>query len=230
VKSRDDNQLLGKTVIKDNISTECDPYGSGAGGLVYAPCGAIANSLFNDTFELAFNGADNGSNIDVPLLRTGIAWSTDKNVKFAQGNYNNTLKPKNWVKRVDELDTEDPSNNGYQNEDLIVWMRTAALPNFRKLFRRVDHSKKNFSDGLPAGYYTLTVQYNYPVTVFEGSKYFVISTTSWLGGKNPFLGIAYLVVGVLCVILGFVFLTIHLMYGKRINEEYNQLKTLNEVQ
>ena len=36
-----------------------------------------------------------------------------------------------------ELDPDDIDNNGLQNEDLIIWMRTAALPNFRKLYRKV---------------------------------------------------------------------------------------------
>ena len=39
-----------------------------------------------------------------------------------------------------ELDLHDESNNGYKNEDLIVWMRAAAFPSFRKLYRRIDHS------------------------------------------------------------------------------------------
>lgn len=32
-----------------------------------------------------------------------------------------------------------------------------------------------------------------------------------MGGKNPFLGIAYLVVGGLCILLGAVFLATHLV-------------------
>ena len=30
-------------------------------------------------------------------------------------------------------DLENETNNGLQNEDLIVWMRAAALPNFRQI-------------------------------------------------------------------------------------------------
>ena len=56
---------------------------------------------------------------------------------------------------------------------------------------------------------------DYPVTAFEGTKSIILTTTSWLGGKNPFLGIAYLVVGSLCIVLGIVFLIIHLKWGKR---------------
>ena len=73
--------------------------------------------------------------------------------------FKGTIKPVNWQKAVYELDPEDDSNNGYQNEDLIVWMRTAALPNFRKLYRRVNHTE-TFVDGLPKGNYTLIVDYS----------------------------------------------------------------------
>lgn len=65
-----------------------------------------------------------------------------------------------WKKHVWELDLETPENNGFQNEDLIVWMRTAALPDFRKLYRRVDHRVTEFAKSLPSGNYTLHVAYS----------------------------------------------------------------------
>ena len=59
-----------------------------------------------------------------------------------------------------ELDTKNPDNNGLQNEDLIVWMRTAALPTFRKLYRRLDREQEGYQSGLPSGNYTLKVEYS----------------------------------------------------------------------
>ena len=44
VKSRDDNQLLGQTY--SSLNSECEPYAKNGSQFV-APCGAIANSLFN---------------------------------------------------------------------------------------------------------------------------------------------------------------------------------------
>lgn len=56
---------------------------------------------------------------------------------------------------------------------------------------------------------------DFPVTSFDGEKRVILSTTSWIGGKNPFLGIAYITVGILCLVLGASFLIIHLKFGKR---------------
>ena len=56
VKSRDDNQLNGQETNPDSLSTDCKPYdkiGSGnESGSGFAPCGAIANSLFNGKLYL----------------------------------------------------------------------------------------------------------------------------------------------------------------------------------
>ena len=64
-----------------------------------------------------------------------------------------------------ELDKENPDNNGLQNEDLIVWMRTAALPTFRKLYRRLDRKEEGFGSGLPSGNYTLQVVYSMQTSI-----------------------------------------------------------------
>ena len=44
VRSRDDLQLHGE--LKSTVSSDCDPF-SKVNGTPIAPCGAIANSLFN---------------------------------------------------------------------------------------------------------------------------------------------------------------------------------------
>lgn len=99
----------------------------------------------------------------VPVLAVGIAWKTDKDVKFANpsNNFTNTVKPKNWQIPVTEL-SSDPDNFGYKNEDLIVWMRTAALPSFRKFYRKVNHSANQFQNGLSKGNYQLSICYSKP--------------------------------------------------------------------
>jgi hypothetical protein len=84
-------------------------------------------------------------------------------------------------------------------EHFIVWMRTAGLPNFRKLWGKIDA-------GLTAGTYQLSISNTYDVQSFEGKKTFVLSTTNALGGKNYFLAICYIVVGALCLIFAIIFL------------------------
>ena len=156
VKSRDDNQLLGQSL--SSLNSECKPYDSPNSSFIYGPCGAIANSLFNDSFTLVYTGS--GGSVPVSLINTGIAWSSDKSVKFKNpSSWANVVKPVNWQKNPWELDPSNPDNNGYKNEDLIVWMRTAALPSFRKFWRIVDHSN-TFANNLPSGTYTLVVKYS----------------------------------------------------------------------
>ncbi|KFV62224.1 Cell cycle control protein 50C [Dryobates pubescens] len=214
--SRSDAQLLGQNA---KIPKNCAPFATYRNGTPMAPCGAIANSMFNDTIELFYNS--NSSAIPVPLLKTGNCWWTDKNVKFRNPeSYNlssafaGTARPPYWQKPVYSLDEEDERNNGYLNEDFIIWMRVSAFPMFRNLYRRVRRVRQ-FADGLPAGNYTFSISYNFPVTKFKGRKHVILSTVVWSGGSSPFLGIAYVVTGSAATLTGFVITAIHLKLRKK---------------
>lgn len=55
------------------------------------------------------------------------------------------------------------------------------------------------------------IDIDFPVRVFDGTKSILLSTRTIMGGKNPFLGIAYVVVGGLCIVLGALFTATHLI-------------------
>nr|XP_034369989.1 LOW QUALITY PROTEIN: cell cycle control protein 50A-like [Arvicanthis niloticus] len=215
VKSRDDSQLNGDSSALLNPSKECEPYRRNEDKPI-APCGAIANSMFNDTLELFLVANESDPKpIPIPLKKKGIAWWSDKNVKFRnppgrdslQEKFKDTTKPVSWHKPVYELDPDDESNNGFINEDFIVWMRVAAFPTFCKLYCLIER-RDDLHPTLPAGQYYLNVTYNYRVHSFDGRKRIILSTSSWMGEKNPFLGIAYITAGSIYFLLGVVLLVI----------------------
>lgn len=181
VKSRNDAQLRGDVVTKFSSIEDCDPLkskdGSDNPADFYLPCGLIAWSLFNDTFVLK------SGNNTIPLRKNGIAWSSDVKQKF-----NNPPAGTEGIRIIPD----------FEDEDFIVWMRTAGLPNFKKLYRIIDQD-------VPKGTYTVDIGNNYPVEQFQGKKFVVLSTTTWIGGKNPFLGLAYIVVGCICFLQGVIF-------------------------
>jgi hypothetical protein len=84
-------------------------------------------------------------------------------------------------------------------------MRTSALPTFRKLYGRIYVDLKE-NDTI-----TVNLLNNYNTYSFGGKKKLVLSTATWLGGKNEFLGYAYLIVGGLCIFLAFAFTLLYFM-------------------
>ncbi|XP_029315549.1 transmembrane protein 30C [Cottoperca gobio] len=219
--SRDDAQMVGKKRNLKNPSSYCKPFNMDQKGLPIAPCGAVANSIFNDSFTLHYLGS--GGPVQVPLLRKGITWYTDKNVKYRNPTtenmtlvqvFNGTARPLYWQKPVYELDLLDSTNNGFINDDLIVWMREAAFPNFKKLYGVLYRANKPFTNGLPAGNYSIDISYNFPVQYFQGRKEVVLTTLTWFGGQNHFLPVAYLVTSCLILLIAVVLTVAWYKFGK----------------
>ena len=103
--------------------------------------------------------------------------------------------------------TENSGGNdapyGLRTEHFVVWMRTAGLPTFRKLFGQINHNNER----IPAGTeITFEVTPNFLVQTFDGTKSLVVGTVSPLGGKNDVLGWAYITVGLICAFLCLLFL------------------------
>lgn len=75
-----------------------------------------------------------------------------------------------------------------ENEHFIVWMRLSGLPNFRKLWGKIE-------GGLDVGMYQIEVANNYSVIRNQGQKKFVLSTANSFGGNNKFLSGMFVLLG-----------------------------------
>lgn len=92
-----------------------------------------------------------------------------------------------------------------EQEDLIVWMRTAALPTFRKLYGKIETDLEANDEIL------LEIQNNYNTYSFGGKKTLVLSTATWIGGKNEFLGLAYITIGGLSLFFAVAFIVLYVL-------------------
>ena len=64
----------------------------------------------------------------------------------------------------------------------------------------------HIEEDLPAGKYKLQFEHNYDQTKFNGAKNIVMSTSGPFGGKNLFLAVAFIVVGVIQILIAIAFL------------------------
>jgi hypothetical protein len=58
---------------------------------------------------------------------------------------------------------------------------------------------------------TIAIENNYNTYEFGGKKSVVLSTTTWIGGKNDFLGTAYILIGGLSLVYSLIFLLMYVM-------------------
>lgn len=112
------------------------------------------------------------------LNRQGVSWPDDSK------SYKDT----------GSLSTQAISN---LDEAWLVWFRPAAKNYFYKLHSRIESN-------LAAGNYTFKVTDKFDVSF--GVKNFYLSKSNYMGNKDYFLGIAFLVLGGGCLIVLIIFI------------------------
>lgn len=195
VQSIDVNQLSAGVFVSNQSYSNCEPVTQNkhlftkksVSGIDLDPeaqafpCGLVARSLFNDTFELRYtNGA---SSTLYTLEEKGIAWPDDVNYRYK--NSNGTWQSNQWV--------------DVTSERFMTWMKMSPFMDFRKTWGIINQD-------MPAGQYTLNIKSRWDSSVFEGQKWFVLSQTNAFGGKNYFLAYSYLAIGGLAILLAILFI------------------------
>lgn len=189
-KSRSDEQL--HYGLKYNDTSSCKPEEFNK-GLRVVPCGLIAWSFFNDTYTFI------RGTMELEVNKKNIAWKSDREDIFGKDAYPFNFQHGTLI-GGGKLNSSVPLS---EQEDLIVWMRTAALPTFRKLYGRIE------VDLQANEFIIVNLVNNYNTYSFGGKKKLVLSTSGWLGGKNDFLGLAYISVGSLCIFIAMAYLLLH---------------------
>lgn len=243
VKSRSDEQLANRlpaggagAMTPEEAATKlanCQPmlFFNGDPSKVINPCGLIAWSNFNDTYAVSVAGgegegaggaggagasASSSSSSPVPVEWRGIALDSDVDRRYGAyyaENFNPVLNATRGGGNLTSPQAPRVRVPVNQDERLLNWMRPAALPTFRKLWGRID------GRGLRRGeVVTVTVTNRWNSYAFGGQKAVVLGTTGWLGGKNPFLGAAYLSVGGASLLLGAAYLGLKLAFPRKFGD------------
>jgi len=242
-KSFSTDQLSGKAVSLSGIDgSDCTGITSGTKNGVkkpYYPCGLAANSVFNDTFsspvllnvnkDAAVEGEENTNSVYLMNNNSGISWSSDRDL-YGQSKYNwaDVYAPPNWHDRYPNDYSDDYHPDLVNDGAFQVWMRLAGLPTFSKLAQRNDDK------AMTVGTYQVAINHrtfsrlssffikltciDFNVTEYGGTKSIIISTSTVVGGRNPFLGIAYVVVAGICVLLGTLFTVTHLIKPRKLGD------------
>jgi hypothetical protein len=236
VQSRDALQLSGEDVDEGKLD-KCEPLIKN-GSMLRNPCGLIAASYFNDviTLQNTFQGVGKSldesdiaweSDIDekfkqpsgfkykdVTAETTRSAadcqtyWNMDNYYVDGSTYYCYEYPNDDTTQYLYEMFPQISPILGVTDEHFIVWMRTAALPKFRKLYGKID---ADFKKGNKLEF---SIVSNFEVSSYDASKSLVLSMVGEFGGKNASLGTAYIVVGAISLVLGIAFFVKHIFFPR----------------
>ena len=172
MRSRSDEQLLGQYVRFEQMDS-CKPFRSinddPSPNKWILPCGLEAVIFFNDSFDIDGLRPLNGP--DYP--ETGIL-PHELNTMYQTG-----IK---WLE----------SNDEYLSNHLAlrfsVWMDTPAFPSFRRIWGLTSETGV-----LEKQILSVTIQNNYDVSLFNGTKSIILASKDNYPSSNSYLGIFYLV-------------------------------------
>ena len=211
-----------------------------------------ATAIATDTFQqpILLNPAGGSSDqITYNMTDDGIAWPGEAD-KYRPTTYSpdQIVPPPYWRARYPDGYTQDNIPDLTKDQHFQVWMRTAGLPTFRKLYFRNDNENMAagtyeidvFMSAFSSGFFPRASTHlhteqasrfhartDYPVEPFGGTKSIVISTVSFIGGRNPFLGIAYIAVGGVCVLLGLALTLRHLIKPRKLGDPQVRAKFIS---
>lgn len=246
-RSRDPYQLRGLEPSSTAKST-CSPLYK-LGDTFIHPCGATANTMFNDVITLE-SGKDTSGN-DLTMIEEGIAWASDLKFYFKQikgfrmelCNPNGTCSAdccsdSSWsckepaVNKNDGLcyrysyPNDDTTQYLYETyPDVINPLEGVENEHFVVWMRIAAHGdfRKLYAwidQPIPAGQtLTFRIKNNYVVTRFRGSKSLIVSTTSIFGGRNAYFPAMFLGVGYFSLLAGFLFALKHKLRPRRLADE-----------
>ncbi|ORC92121.1 uncharacterized protein TM35_000043350 [Trypanosoma theileri] len=194
--------------------------------------------------ELICNGTDFSKKNNEPLgesisknycSKKGIAWETDVKERFKEPDlatyhlfWTAARDLYTGVNSSPPLSNDSFFNNGWYanelghaipvttDEDLMVWMRTASLPKFRKLHRIIHKD-------LVPGKYVMKIGEHFDISSFGGTKSFSLATLSWLGGKNNNLAVMYFSVGGIAALFAVILLVAYRIGGDRASKAIEEL-------
>eukprot|EP00752_Nemacystus_decipiens_P010452 g9311.t1 len=231
VKSRSSLQLLGEAVSSDEFCEPLERVTINDETLDLNPCGLIANSMFNDIIELTTADvtmseqgisweSDRTTRFKQPPGFTFEECPSTSSCTDCLGSGHEGCENYTDPATLTEYKFWYPENaktqylyetypevvsplEGVLNEHFIVWMRTAGLPRFRKLYGKIEEQIE------PPQTLTFNITANFYVGDFTGEKSIIVSNLSLMGARNPYLGIAYIALGSLSLAIGLAFLVKH---------------------